>query len=234
MRIAICDDQNHFRKAIYENLMKYREKYCPEEEWEVEEFNDGTVLIANDDKRDLYFLDLEMPAMDGIHVAEGLRKKWGECNLIIMTSHVERMKEGFKVNAFRFMTKPVQYDEMEEGINTFRKSLVGYEELTLHMYGTPYKILQRDLRYICKESGDTVIYVKDMKFRSEKSMDDWEKMLNENMFFRCHKGYIVNVRFVEEVNENAELDNGEIIPVSRRKRAAFKDKMREYDLNYGL
>ena len=70
MKIAICDDQQHFRNDIRNNLLKYKEQYCSdEEEWEITEFSDGNVLIAEDEKRELYFLDLEMPAKDGIQVA---------------------------------------------------------------------------------------------------------------------------------------------------------------------
>lgn len=233
MNIAICDDQQHFRTAIKQNLKKYNELYYPDEEWTVTEFSNGDVLIAEDEKRDLYFLDLEMPAKDGIEVAAGLRKKWKECNIFIMTSHIERMKEGYRVNAFRFMTKPVQYDEMREGLDALRKSQAAYESVTLYSYGTPYNVLHRDIRYLCRESGDTVLYVKDMKFRSEKSLEDWEAELGEEMFFRCHKSYIVNLRYVEDVTDKAFLEDGEIIPVSRRKKTAFNEKVKEYDLTYG-
>lgn len=235
MKISICDDQQHFRDAIKNNLLRYKELYCSDEEvWEIFEFSDGNVLIAENDKSDLYFLDLEMPAKDGIQVAGELRQKWGdEINIIIMTSHIERMKEGYRVNAFRFMTKPVDYEEMKEGLDTLQRSRIGYGVLQLSSYGREYKILERDIRYICRESGDTVIYVKDMKFRSEQSMEEWEGILDDRLFFRCHKGYIINVRFVEDVDDNAVLDSGEIIPVSRRRKVTFKDKVREYDLTYG-
>ena len=233
MKIAVCDDQKHFRKDITDNLIKYHDKFCPEEHWDIVEFDDGTKLIDDDDKKNLYFLDLEMPAMDGINVAEGLRRKWHQdCDIIIMTSHVERLKEGFRVNAFRFMTKPVDYDEMQEGLNTLRRSKVGYDTIILNSFGEDYQIAYRDIRYICKESGDTIIFVKNMKFRSKKSMEDWEQELDQRLFFRCHKGYIVNFRFIEESDEYILLDNGERVPISRRKKKDFNNKIREYDLYY--
>lgn len=234
MKIAICDDQNHFRRQITENLLKYRDTYCAGEEWEITEFTDGNVLIAEEEKRDLYFLDLEMPAMDGIQVAAGLQSKWQDCNIIIMTSHVERMKEGYQVKAFRFMTKPVEYDEMKEGLDTFFKSRIGYDTITLQSFGTAYTIMHRDIRYICKESGDTVVYVKELKFRSKQSMEEWENILDSRMFFRCHKSYIANLRFVEDVTaERISFDNGEVIPVSRRKKTDLYEKMKVFDLTYG-
>ena len=44
------------------------------------------------------------------------------------------------------------------------------------------KYLERDIRYLCRESGDTVIYVKEMKFRSDKSMEEWENLLDDRIF----------------------------------------------------
>ncbi len=236
MKIAICDDQKHFRESIKENLKMYHEDNCSSEKWEIYEFSDGNKLIDEDSRMDLYFLDLEMPTIDGIEVAANLQKKWENCNIIIMTTHVERIKEGYRVNAFRYMTKPVDFDEIKEGLDTFTRSRIGYEVIELKSYGTPYQVPQREIRYVCKESGDTVIYTNsnDMKFRSESSMEEWENLLNDKMFFRCHKGYIVNVRFIDDINDKgAYLDNGEVIPVSRRKKNEFKDKVREFDLMYG-
>ncbi|MBE5957678.1 MAG: response regulator transcription factor [Lachnospiraceae bacterium] len=236
MKIAICDDQKHFRDSIKDNLKRYHNNNCNNEKWEIHEYSDGNKLISEDERMDLYILDLEMPSIDGIEVAASLQKKWENCNIIIMTTHIERMKEGYRVNAFRYMTKPVDFEELKEGLDTFTRSRIGYEVIELKSYGTAYQVQQREIRYVCKESGDTVIYSNnnEMKFRSESSMEEWENLLNDKLFFRCHKGYIVNLKFIEDVNDKgAFLDNGEVIPVSRRKKNEFKDKVREFDLMYG-
>lgn len=233
-RISVCDDQKQIREEICKNINEYKEQYnLIDENWDIKEFATGKELLEDSEKRDVYFLDLEMPEMDGIVVAELLKKKWEDCNIIILTAHMERIKEGYKVNAFRYMTKPISFEEIAEGLEALRSSRIGYDIVNVQRQGHNFQIMQRDIRYLCRENGDTIVYVRELRFRSERSLESWEKELNGIIFFRCHKGFLVNMKYIADIDREIILDNGEKIPVSRRKRKLLIEKNIEFDLKYG-
>lgn len=233
-RIAVCDDQKQIRKDILSKINAYKNQHnFVEGEWVIKEFATGRELLAEPEMWDVYFLDLEMPGMDGIVVAELLKKRWRECNIIILTSHAERMKEGYKVDAFRYMTKPLSLEELAEGLESLWSSQIGCDMVNVQRQGCTYQIMQKDIRYLCRENGDTILYVRFIRFRSERSLEDWERELNGIMFFRCHKGYLVNMAHIAEIKKEILLTTGERIPISRRRRKALIESSTEFDLKYG-
>ncbi len=232
--IAICDDQEQICKELYRNILAYKNQYnASDEEWEIEEYAEGDSLLAATVKKDVYFLDLEMSGTDGIAVAKALKNRWTDCVIIVLTSHVEHIKEGYKINAFRCMTKPISYEELAEGLESLRSSQIGCGIVNLQKMGHKFQIWQRDIRYLCKEDGETVLYVKDVRFKSSKSLDEWERELNGILFFRCHKGYLVNMGYVADIDDYITLYNGERVPVARRKKKRLIEKNIEYKLKYG-
>ena len=73
MRIAICDDEELFRKEFKTVL----DKQLAELDYDIDTFPDGNLLFDSfcACPYDLVFLDIEMPEMDGITLAKKLRSK---------------------------------------------------------------------------------------------------------------------------------------------------------------
>ena len=106
LQIAICDD-------IIEQtltLQGYIHAYCKKNnaEYKLNIYTSGRELIADVEKLDIIFLDIEMPELDGIETGRIIRSKNASCRIIMETVMVERMKEAFYIEAFRFIVKPVQ------------------------------------------------------------------------------------------------------------------------------
>ena len=83
MRILICDDD----ALIIEQLQKYIRDFfenisvkCPE----LVCFSDGESLLADKGKKDILFLDIEMPGMNGIYVGKELKKKNDKIIIFLM------------------------------------------------------------------------------------------------------------------------------------------------------
>ena len=85
MRIIICDDD----LLIIEQLQKYIKSYfesihlkCPQ----LVSFTNGESLLADKGEKDIVFLDIEMPGMNGIYVGNELKKINKNVIIFIVTS----------------------------------------------------------------------------------------------------------------------------------------------------
>lgn len=79
-----------------------------------------------------------------------------------------------------------------------------------------------DIIYIAAMGGEVYIFNKNNKYKSRDSLSSWENKLRDYNFFRCHRGYIVNISKINKVSPwfngsyNLNLNYlKEEIPVSR-------------------
>ncbi len=65
-----------------------------------------------------------------------------------------------------------------------------------------------------------------------KTLRDYEKLLGENsLFFRIHKSYLINMKFVQRYDVRGEdcvwLKTGHILSIARRRKHEFDQFMRQ-------
>ena len=106
MRILICDDD----VLIIEQLQKYIINFfenigvkCPE----LVCFSDGESLLSDKGEKDILFLDIEMPGMNGIFVGNELKKANNNIIIFIVTSYSEYLDEAMRFHVFRYLSKPL-------------------------------------------------------------------------------------------------------------------------------
>ena len=95
MRIAVCDDEEVFSTQEKELI----DKLAGSIDVIVDAYSDGRKLLEAFDKNpyDVLFLDIEMPAMDGITLAKKLRERSDSIYIVFLTGHVEYALEGYEV-----------------------------------------------------------------------------------------------------------------------------------------
>lgn len=157
--------------------------------------------------------------MDGIETAFHLMENGKDCKIIMLTSKQERFKEAFKIGAYRFVTKPVDSDELWEALNDTRKTLLGYEEIELKYHSVLCKVQQRNIDYIEACRDYVKVYVGDKVCESDRTLKSWEEELDSHLFVECHKSYIVNLESVKEMKKSVLiLERGAEIPIARRRK----------------
>lgn len=57
-----------------------------------------------------------------------------------------------------------------------------------------------DVVYITSEDDQVFVYTVDRRYPTRYTLRELELMLPGNVFFRCHRGYIVNLNFVREIS----------------------------------
>ena len=86
MRILICDDDDLTIKQIRKYCQFFFDKIevkCPE----LVCFSDGETLLSDEGEKDILFLDIEMPGMNGIYVGNELKMRNENIIIFIVTSH---------------------------------------------------------------------------------------------------------------------------------------------------
>jgi len=225
MRIAVCDDVKGLRNQVKKLICSYNNKYV------VTEFSDGSELVRTGESFDLIFLDIDMPGMDGLSAAKELRKREDPVLIAFLTSHDELVRQVFKVDAFRFLEKPINPKEFCEVMHSAENELQKKERIVIKSRGEQWEIPLSTIDYLEAYGDGTYIYdSKGKVYESTEQLKNWENRLQGKYFFRIHKSFLVALSRVEGiVNEEAILfGRTERLKISRRKVTEFKEAHWDY------
>ena len=76
-------------------------------------------------------------------------------------------------------------------------------------------VMLDDILYFKAEKKYSRAYTDEEKIFSNKGLGLWEKKLEKQGFFRCHKSYLINLENVSSIKGEIVMKNGEKIPCSR-------------------
>lgn len=232
INIGICDDEKMVLSALTTLVEQCLEEL--EEDAQILAFHSGERLLEEVEKLDVLFLDIEMPGMDGIEVGHQIQKRNLDCKIIMETSRQERFKEAFKINAFRFVTKPFQKDEVKETLEDVLNTRIGMEKMEVYRDRIPYNLYQKDIMYMEAVDSSVEFVLKEEVFRKETSLRELEKILDDRLFFRVNKQYIVNMKYIDMSKYKDGIINigTAKIRVSIRKKKEFEKAYTVFDINY--
>lgn len=228
--IAICDDHKSIHDEVENLLSKYQESR--KLECDIYNFFSAKELLASREHYNIILLDIDMPEIDGIQAAEKLNQRGMQYNIIMLTSKRERFKEAFKIGATRFVTKPIDQEELFEALDNAFESCLGFEKITVKYKGNDCVMRQRDIYMIEAQRDYVKIYSKDKIFESSQSLKVFAEQLDKRIFILVHRSYLVNMMHIYDIcNDYLELADGKRVPVSRRKSAEVRQKVFDFDVN---
>lgn len=230
MNIGICDDEEEILVFLSRTITEIM-RDC-KQDIQIYLYHSGEKLLQENVVLDILFLDIEMPGMDGIETGRRFREQHSECRIIMATSKIERFKEAFKINAFRFITKPFQKDEIREALNDVTEAMLGFKKLEVYKKRVKYAVLQKNISYIISVDSYVELHVKEEIFRSELSLNRLEKELEPKLFCRVNRQCIVNLEWIESYKKGEVHIGGNRIKVSLRRKTEFEKRKIIYDMEY--
>lgn len=236
MKIILCDDQQIAFQELQPLIKSFSEKYQIKIDFQY--FTKPSLLFLHLQKEpaDILFMDLEFcnAAEDGILWLKKIKQQYPNIIVIILTAYEKRYKEGFEARAFRFMTKPIEEEELYNYLQVSLEELELTKTISLTKRGIPHTIFIRDICYFSAQSGGSELWTRSNMYYCDESLHQWEQQLPNTAFFRCHSKYLVNLTHVTTFDHHVlTLVNGEKVPVSRRKWKAFQLAYMQFDAKKG-
>lgn len=231
IRIGLCDNKyislEILEKAINECMVELNT------EVEIFTYSSGKNIIEDFEKLDLIFMDIELSEMDGIETGKILRKKGYHGKIIVATAMIERFKEAFTINAFRFVTKPFHNEEIMEAIKGYIETRLGIDEIKVCRKRNEYMFPQKDILYAYSVNSAVELCMKDGIYRMESSLSDLENILDSRLFYKISKQYIVNMKKISKyANGKVTIQDVEL-NVSVRRKKEFEKAYQMFQVNYG-
>lgn len=227
VRIAICDDEERYRIELKTIL----NKLLINADLNIDTFDDGNILADAfaASPYDLVFLDIEMPAVDGITLAKKIRARSENVFIVFLTSHIEYALEGYEVNALRYLTKPVDIEKLKEVIRYVQEKQGSSRQIIIKEDGEEILIDINDVIYMESMNQNVRIVTAKGEHVIRYNIGDFEEQLKNDGFFRIHRGYLISLSKVKKLSGNdVILDGGETLPVSRSNVKPLKEALYTY------
>lgn len=246
---AIIVDDEEGARIILRALL---EEYCPQVKIVKECSNvPDAVLAINKEEPDVVFLDIEMPEYNGFELINFFKKI--DFEIIFVTAYSQYAIRAFEVSAVDYLLKPVDIDALQKAVEKVKnKRNISTMQERLDLMKTTYSgedfnkialplnegLLFVDVADVCFFEADrvyTLVVLKDKtKHIISKPLKTFEELLeNRPYFFRPHRSYLINLRYVKKYMRReamVEMDNGATIAIARNSKQEFEDLLKELNL----
>ena len=226
LKICVLEDE----AAQMERMKAYLQKFQSEHadfEYVLDAYKNAFDLLEHYKRDvDLLFLDIRVPDMSGMEVAHRIREADQNVMIIFVTNLTQYAIEGYSVNAFDYILKPLAY-------NSFSSKL----ERALRMLSYRSSDITLDLRTRDggrRVSADSITYIEISNHVGAEQIRQWgtlsklEAQLREAHFVRCSSSYLVNLKYVHKVRGDQLLVGGDTLSISRPRRKEFLNALAQY------
>jgi DNA-binding LytR/AlgR family response regulator len=182
--------------------------------------------LLEKERPDIAFLDIKMPGLTGIEVAERMTS---DCRIVFITAYDQYAVEAFEKEAIDYILKPITEERLAKTVGRLQKQMIGPPPSIRTISGTLERVLStlkdgqasRFLKWVKVLEGeevklipvDDIIYFKaEDKYTLVKSREG-ESLIRRSIrrlsdeldpvqFWRIHRGTIINVNRIARVNRS--------------------------------
>ncbi len=230
LRVAILEDDD--RDAEY--LLSHLKRYSRENGVEIEakRFSNGILFLEQyQGQYDLIFMDIDMPAMNGMNVAKMLRERDNHVLLIFVTALARFAINGYEVDAFDFIVKPLQYNFFSSKMNRAARKLAS-EQRQKMLIKSPEKTVSvffDEIIYVDIYNHVLSFHTQNETIPTRGTIKDVMESLNGSTFAMCNKSCVVNLNYVQSIDgDEVVLMNGERLPIGRPRKKEFVQQIADF------
>jgi DNA-binding LytR/AlgR family response regulator len=152
---------------------------------------------------DLIFLDVYMGGINGVDVAEVIRRTDFRVVIIFTTTSEDFTKESYRLNAYKYLVKPFSPADVTDALELARlkRDKVISDVYTIIVDGKAVKIPLDDIYYADVHGYKSLLHVTDGIIEVNTTIDNLEKLLPPPRFLRCHRSFVVNLDYVKGIDD---------------------------------
>ena len=224
IKIAVVEDSDKDFSVLQAYILEFFNSI--DRAFSIERFPDALVFLENyHADYDIVFMDIELPNKNGMEAAKRMRQLDEHTLLIFVTNMAQYAVNGYEVNAFDFIVKPVRYSvfvtKMRRTLGYLarmedREVLVKTEEGMARLSASQIEYIEAKAHILIYhlEGGKTIL--------SRDTLKNVEEKLNPDTgFFRCSRCYLINLKHIREVKTTSVKVGDDELFISRPRKKEF-------------
>ena len=236
MNIAIVEDAKEWTEKMKNVIQQTLKK----EQTEIEIYSSAEEFLEAGKEYQIIFMDIYLNGISGLEATIEYKSQFSKSIVMIVTSYKEYCREGYKVEAFRFIEKDNLKEEMQEGLEHALTKLRRYQTIEVHVPKQgKVMLVYKDIIYIetIKQERKVIFHTTKQDYTAEEKITELTKRLEEDGFYRSNKSVLVNLDWVEKVSSDGIeaakkifLKNGKKVSLGVKKRKELMMKLYEWRL----
>ncbi len=193
---------------------------------------------------DVVLLDIHMPGMDGVHLAQLLRNQALPPAVVFVTAHAGYALQAFEVEALDYLTKPVRLERLQQALQKVERSVhvriapepdLVEDSLVIHDRGRTERVPLSGVLYLKAELKYITVRTATKHYILDGALGELEQRY-ASVFIRIHRNALVSRRALRALEKHFDPEEGEgwavrlqgldgPLMVSRRQLAAVREAM---------
>ncbi|MBQ8297657.1 MAG: response regulator transcription factor [Ruminococcus sp.] len=231
MNIAICDDSEYDALAAREVIKQTLKELHINAEityyLNAEEIDDK--LLNYKEQLDILILDIDMPRISGLELAQKLRANQLDLIIIFLSNHEEFVFKAIEFQPFRYIRKIRLKTEMPLAIRAAARlvQIQMDKQVILDSNDGEIKVMISEIMYFEADKRKTIVHLSNGKIRTiNRNLTEFYEALKSSKFVMIHRSCVVNADYVQNIkNDIAILKNDEKLVISRRKAKEVKQRI---------
>lgn len=185
------------------------------------------ILFLQDQKADLFFLDINMPEINGLSLAKIINNKG---QIIFTTAYRDYAVDGFNLNVVDYLLKPISFDRFLQAVQkvSIHETLENDNDfMFVRADRKMVKIDFQSILYIESLSDYVKIFTIEKTIVIRETISNLEEKLPAKKFIRIHRSFIISFKKIDSyTNEFIEI-NQKALPISRSYKESVLQKLAE-------
>lgn len=184
---------------------------------------------------ELYILDIQMPNISGIEIAERVLKEYPHAFIIFQTAYETYALKAYELGAIDYLLKPFG----KEALNRSLERALAYQKVRNINFitknkGESYLILEEDIIYVEADLNEVIIRTKEHFSYLDRQISSLEKVLDSTKFFRIHRSFLINIKAIKQMQtvEQSKIEFSfkeidDVITSSKEGAKKFRETFKE-------